>query len=53
MKKLKFVTAVAVLLTALSVHADSNTECWTDSNGNTHCTTTESSKDDITPKGAY
>ena len=53
MKTYKFVTALAVLLTALAVHADSETQCWTDNNGNTHCTTTESSKDDITPKGAY
>lgn len=47
----KFVTAIAVLLSAIAVHADSNTECWTDGNGNTHCTTTETDKTDITPKG--
>jgi hypothetical protein len=44
------ITAILMLSASMSF-ADSETECWTDSSGQTHCTTTQTNSGDITPRG--
>lgn len=40
---------ILAMVFSLNVFADSTTECWTDANGRTHCTTKTYPEGDITP----
>lgn len=50
---MKSLIALTLLLTAGMSFASSDTDCWTDLNGNIHCSTTSYPDGDITPHGAY
>lgn len=50
---MKTLITIFALVCSISAFAGSDTDCWTDSNGNIHCTTTTYPQGDITPHGAY
>lgn len=47
---MKKIITILALISTFSAFADSTTSCWTDSQGNTHCTTVERPSGDITPR---
>jgi hypothetical protein len=48
----KMITILA-LIASFSAFSAEKTDCYTDVNGNVHCTTYDTRSDDITPKGAW